>query len=226
MAQRPLPNGAAQAPAQAPAAAPRRSITPDQVMQATVDLKDGNPAKAGAAVATLLESATGIDTRRLIIDNYARLAEEWQQENPDFYDHPGNVSLVTTLSVQLAGRLAQVTKEHLTMAHEQLRREGKLFDRPSAPAAQPQPATLNSNLPGESQVQVTERPRLARHATAARANSFSPQQGATTRTLKYTEEQILNMPLRESRRLVETNDRDYHEACEHYFGGVAAAGPA
>ena len=207
-----------------PSPPPARTISADQVMQATVDLKNGEPAKSGAAVATLLESATGISPRQMIIQNFGRLAEEWQQEHPEFYDHPGNVSLVTTLAAQLAGRLAQVTKEHLTMAADQLRREGKLFDAPMTAEPSTQPAT--HTFPGESQVQRTERPRIARHATAPRSTSFRPQQGAVTRTLKFTEEEILNMPLRKSRELVESNDPDYAAACEHYFGKVASvSGP-
>lgn len=210
---------------QPPAAA--RAISPDQVMQATVDLKDGNPAKAGAAVATLFESATGVNPVRLAAVNFSHIAEEWQAENPSFYDHPGNVELLTALAVRLAGGgargLASATKEHLSMAYEQLSGAGKLFER--APAAQTPTTTLNT-FPGESQVQRTERPRGSRYATAARANSFRPAQGTPPKTLKYTEEQIRTMPLSKSRELVRTNDREYAEACEHYFGGVTAAGPA
>lgn len=207
-------------PVSAPAAQPvtpakARVITPDDVMKATADL--ANPAKAGEAITTLLESATGIDPRKLALDTFARMAEQWEAETPEFHAHPGNKRLLTQEAVRLAGgKLAAVTKEHLTQALQLLAGQGILMEVP----ADDQPPTPSSTFPDESQVQRVERPRGSRFATGARSTNFQTRTG-TTRTLKYTEEQIRAMPLSKSRQLIESNDPDYAAACDHYFGSSA-----
>jgi hypothetical protein len=195
----------------------RRTISPDQLMVATEDLK--NPAKSGAAVATLLEAATGIDPAKLIARNYREIAEAWAANHPDFYEHNGNVRLMTQTATNLAGgNLAHVTAAHLDKAFEILSAEGSLFDRPPLnPDAQP-----SNTFPDESQVQRTERPRGTRFAIGASSTSFQ-RHPATTRTLKYTEEQIRSMPLSKSDALIKSNDKDYADACEFYFGQSAQA---
>jgi hypothetical protein len=209
-------NGAA-ATAPSPAA-PRRNISPDQVMQATADLQ--NPAKAGEAVATLYEAATGIDPVEQARRHYAALAMEWEAQTPEFYPHPGNRQLVGEKAIRMAGgKPGLVTKEILRAAFEQLNGDGLLFERADEPEAPNNHSTLTT-LPDESQVQPLERPRGTRFATGASSLRFSAPQTVQTRALKYTEEQIRNMPERE--RLKVFNDPDYIRACEVYFSGARA----
>lgn len=205
---------------QAPAApAPPRNVSADEIMQATADLQ--NPAKAGAAVATLYEAATGIDPVEQARRSYAALAMEWESETPEFYPHPGNRQLVGEKAIRLAGnKPGLVTRAMLDSAFQQLQAEGLLFERLGPPSDNPPSPTL-ANLPGESPVQSFERPRGTRFSTGARSSSFSAPQTVKTRALKYTEEQIRTMPERERLRVF--NDPDYIEACEFYFSGGARA---
>lgn len=216
LARRTAPPSNPAAPA-TPAPA-RRTFTPDQIMRATTDLED--PSKAGAAVATLVESHTGLDLRQLVADRFGKLAKEWESETPDFYAHPGNVKLVTTEAFNRAGgNLGLVTKEHLTAAFRAMQAQGYLMDAP-ADDTNPPPSNTNT-FPDENRVQRTERPR-GTFATGARSTGFQ-RVAAQPRTPKYTEEDIRKMPLEKSKRLIETNDPDYAEACERYFGSSAQA---
>lgn len=203
-----------------PAAAPR-TISPDQVMQATVDLSGQNPAKAAQAVATLYEAATGIDPVEQARQHYARMAMEWEAATPAFFSHPGNRQLVGERAIRLAnGRPGTMTRQILDTAFQQLQAEGLLFERAEQTSSEStNPATL-TNLPGESPVQSLERPRGTRFSTGARSSSFSAPQTAQTRALKYTEEQIRTMPERERLRVFD--EPEYIAACEHYFSGARA----
>jgi hypothetical protein len=208
------PNGAPSAPP-----IPPRSISADDVMQATQDLQ--NPAKAGAAVATLYEAYTGVDPVQQARQAYAALAMEWESETPDFYPHPGNRQLVGDKAIRMAGnKPGLVTREILNRAFQQLQADGLLFERLGPPSDHTPPATL-TNLPGESQVQSFERPRGTRFSTGARSSTFSAPQTVQTRALKYTEEQIRTMPERE--RMKVFNDPDYIAACDFYYSGGARA---
>ena len=213
----PATNGAAQAPS-APATAPRRGISPDQIMQATADLQ--NPAKAGEAVATLYEAATGIDPVEQARRHYASVAMDWETKTSDFYPHPGNRQLVGEKAIRMAGgKPGLVTQEILTAAFLQLNSEGLLFERNGQAHDANNPPTL-TNLPGENQVQSIERPRGTRFSTGASSLRFSAPQSVQTRALKYTEQQIRTMP--EKERLRVFNDPDYIRACEFYFSGAQA----
>lgn len=204
--------------AAAPAPAPPRTITPDQIMQATQDLQ--NPAKSAAAIAILTEAATGVDPIQQARQQYATLAMQWESETPDFYPHPGNRQLVGDKAIRLAnGKPGSVTREMLDSAFQQLRAQGLLFERTAEPAQDPNHSTLTT-FPDESRVQLPERPRGTRFATGARSTSFSAPQNVQTRSLKYTEEQIRTMP--EKERLRVFNDPDYIAACEHYFSEARA----
>ena len=192
----------------------KRVIGADAVMQATADLT--NPAKAGAAVATLLESATGINPEDEAREKFARLSEEWEDEHPEFYQHEGNRTLVGALAGERTGRkLGLITKELLTQCYNELLAAGRIFERPET----------QSNLttfPGENQAQRTERPRGSRFATGTRSTSFSAPQTVQTRGLKYTEEQIRTMPTSKARDLIESGDKDYAAACEYYYSEAQA----
>lgn len=206
-----------------PAATAPVRMTADEVMQATQDLQ--NPAKAGTAVAKLVQDATGIDLGRLALNNFATLAQEWQQENPEFYEHPGNQHLLVSRAKAYAGgAIANVTKEHLSRAFDDLQHEGMLFEAPAQSQPTNNPPTP-SPVPEETQVQRTERPRGSRFATSTRSTGFraAPQHSSQTRTPKYTAEEIRTMPESKSRSLVDSNDRDYAESCEYHFSDQATA---
>lgn len=210
---------AAPAPPAGTRATPPRTISADQIMQATQDLQ--NPAKAPAAIATLMEAGTGVDPVEQARRNYAALAVEWEAQTPDFFPHPGNRQLVGDRAIRAAGgKPGMVTKQILQDAFLQLEAEGLLFERPETHAPPANSPTLTT-FPGESPVQPLERPRGTRFATGARGTSFSAPQTAQTRALKYTEEQIRTMPDKERRRVF--NDPDYIEACDFYFSESARA---
>lgn len=200
----------------------RQKMTPEEIMVATADLQI--PAKSGAAAARLIQDATGIDLQKMAIDNYAKIAMEWQNENPDFYSHPGNKRLLTDQAKLMAGGdLTQVSKDTLTRAFQFLRQRGELYDAPPVAPSDPNNPTPPTSFPGESPVQrTTERPR-GTFSTGARSTSFRAPQTIAPKTLKYTAEDIRTMPESKSRRLIETNDPDYAEACERYFGVSASA---
>jgi hypothetical protein len=212
-------NGTGSPPAAPARAVPPRSISPDEVMQATADLT--NPAKAGAAVATLIESATGLDPVQLGKHHYATTALEWESQTPAFYPHPGNRQLVGDRAIRTAGgKPGLVTRAILEQAFQQLQQEGLLFERIEETFQSSSTTPTLTTFPGENQVQPTERPRGTRFATGARSTTFSAPQTAQTRAPKYTEEQIRTMPERE--RLKVFNDPDYIAACEYYFSRARA----
>lgn len=191
-------------------------------MVATADLQ--NPAKAGAAAARLIQDATGIDLQRMAIENFSKMAMEWQEEHPEFYAHPGNKRLLTDQAKAMAGGdLTLITKDTLTRAFQFLRQRGELYDAPAAVPTDPNNPTPPASFPGESPVQrTTERPR-GTFSTGARSTSFRASQTSVPKTLKYTAEEIRTMPESKARRLIETNDPDYAEACERFFGVSASA---
>jgi hypothetical protein len=211
-------------PAATPASiAPRKRMTSDEVMQATSDLQ--NPAKAGNAMTRLIQDQTGVDLHQMAIAEFSRMAMEWQNEHPDFYAHPANKRILTDQAKFMAGGdLTMVTKDILTSAFNTLRQRGEIFDAPELPSNDNPNLPPNSpSFPGESLVQrTTERPR-GQFATGARSNGFSASQVALPKTPKYTAEDIRTMPESKSRRLLESNDKDYAEACDLYFGVPARA---
>lgn len=200
----------------------RQKMTPEEVMVATADLQ--NPAKAGHAAARLIQDATGIDLQQMAIESFSKVAMDWQADNPDFYPHPGNKRLLTEQARAIAGGdFTLINKDVLTRAYETLRQRGELMEAPPATPSDPNNPTPPTSFPGESPVQrTTERPR-GTFSTGARSTSFRAPQTTGPKTLKYTAEEIRTMPEAKSRRLIETNDPDYAEACERYFGVSASA---
>lgn len=195
----------------APAAtvvAPR--MTADQRMQAMAE-RD-NPATAGAATARLIADDTGVDLNKLAIDNFSRIAKEWEQETPNFYVHQGNRRLISTeVARKTNGRMGLVTKPMLSEAFEYLQRRGELFEGPAAPAPHLE------TLPVQEPVQRVERPRGARFATEIPRNRLGSPQTAQPKTLKYTKEELDRIPPSQSRRLIEINDMDYAAACDAFY---------
>jgi hypothetical protein len=206
------------ASAAAPPPPAARRISPDDIQRATADLD--NPAKSGAAITTLLESATGLDVQQIVLQNFGMVGDQWEKEHPEFFSHAGNRRLLTQEAVSLAGgNLGHVTGDHLTKAYNYLRAQGFLLEDPGP--HDDQSSTAPQSFPDESPVQRSERPKT-RFATGSRSTNFQRQQ-APTRTLKYTEEEIRKMPLSKSKALIAANDKDYAEACDHYFGSLTQA---
>lgn len=201
-----------------------RTFTADDIAKATADLD--NPAKAGNAIVTLVEDQTGVNIRQLAVRNFARLGQEWEREHPEFFDHPGNRDLLARQATALAGgKIAAVTKDHLTKAFDDLTARGMLFQGEARTALHdedPNPETLPAEIPVQR-----ERPRgivrtsIGANGTRLRAANFRPG-SMRTFTPKYTKEQIESMPLSKSERLIRDDDRDYAEACEYWYGNRQA----
>jgi hypothetical protein len=192
----------------------------NEVMQATSDL--GNPGEAGEAVTRLVEDATGINLRGLALEAFSRRAQEWQDEHPDFYPHPGNVNLVTTDAFRSSGHdWAGVSKEMLTASFQKLQARGELFDAPAAPVTPAAPAA--ETFPGGSPVQRVEYPRGGRPGTGTRSTSFRATQTVQPRTPKYSDEDIRKMPASKKRELILSNDPDFTAACDRLYGVQASA---
>jgi hypothetical protein len=202
--------------------APRPRLSADEVMQATSDL--GNPSKAPAAIVRLVQDETGVDLRAQANKDYAARAMEWQRETPEFFFHPGNQRLLTAEAARLAGGdITRITKEVLTQAFHNLDARGELFHAPENSFESDPPPPLT--FPGGSPVQRTEeRPRGARFATGTRSTTLrGGGPGTAPKTPKYTAEQIRKMPEAKERELIQSNDRDYQESCEYWFGESASA---
>lgn len=226
LSDRPRAGATSNTPQPAPVApAARAPLSPDDTMRAVKDLE--NPAKAGEAVATLLESATGVDPRRLAMENFANVAERWQNNTPDFYVHPGNQQLLIQRALAYPGverHFARITPEILTYCFQQIRAEGKYFERP-AEVDNDNPPHPTPAFPGQNQVpRAPEQQRETRFSTGTRSTRFAtPVPGSQKRTPKYTAEQIRTMPYRQAEELTRSNDPDYAFACEYHFGNQAAS---
>jgi hypothetical protein len=210
----PAPQSSQQQPAAIP---PRPRMTAEEVMQATQDLQ--NPAKAADAIVRLTADATGVDPRQVAMDNFKRLAQEWENETPEFYQHPGNRTLVGAAAGRKVGhQVGLITKDILTQCFNELLNSGQLFEMPPD-GSQPQPSPTPSPFPAESQVQRTERPRrsaVTSYSTGIRGTQLRAAQTAQPRTLKYSASDIETMPLAKSRALLERKDPDYLASVAEY----------
>jgi hypothetical protein len=196
----------------------RQRMSANDVMQAFSEATT-NPGKSGDAIVRLVQDATGVDLRMRAFEDFETRAKEWVEENPDFYDHPGNRDIVTRHAMRaVGGDAASVSKELLTTKFRELQQQGLLFERPAAPA----PA-VDQAFPGESPVQRVEYPRGGRPGTGPRSTSFRATQTMQPRTPKYSDDDIRKMPASEKKRLIETNDRDYAEACDRMYERAKAS---
>jgi hypothetical protein len=88
-----------------PAAAPRAEVpapmSAGEIMEAMA--QRDNPATAGAATARLIADHTGVDLNRLAMNEFIRLATEWEQETPEFFSHPGNKTLLARVRSASSG---------------------------------------------------------------------------------------------------------------------------
>lgn len=197
--------------------APRKRMTVDETMRATTDLQ--NPAKAAEAVTSLVQDATGIDLRQMAMDAFKARADEWVRETTEFYNCKPNRSLLATqLGKMVNGDVSLITKEMMTQCFHQMLEAGDLVE---APVEVEEPN--GTAFPAESQVQRVEPSRGGRSGTGTRSTNFrTPPQGAQTRTLKYTREQIDRMSLTKTEALIRSGDKDYAEACEFYYPAAKA----
>lgn len=192
----------------APAVIPAR-MSPNDRMRTMAELND--PAKAGAAMAALIKDDTGFDPEQEAMNSWKRLAEEWVDETPGFYNHPGNRTLIARAAgLKVNGRVGLITKQMLNECFAALHATGELFEAPATPQ------NLET-FPGESPVR-RERERGARYATGIPGNRLGTPQNAQPKTLKYTKEDIERMPISKSRQLISSDDKEYAAACDFYFG--------
>ncbi len=204
----------------APAVRPQMSA--DEVMQATQDLQF--PGRAGNAAARLVADATGIDFEEMAISNFRKLAEEWENEHPEFYPHPGNRTLVGDLcGIKVGRRVALITKDIITQSFLELQERGLLFARPDEleeiPNPTPQP------LPEEIPVQRPTGQTRTLFATGTRSTRLRGAQTMQPTTPKYTADEIMRMPLSKARALNHRENpghKEYVEACEFHFGTAQA----
>lgn len=201
-------------PAPGPVAVPKPRLTADQLAQATADLS--NPGKSGKALATLVEDATGVDLNKIALQNFANVASAWQKDHPEFYPSLGNKRLlVDQAKAHTHGEISRITFEILTRAFTELSQQGYLAEAPAGFEHQPPTPYVQ---PNENSANGTDRPRGAQFATGARSTRFSAPQTVPTKTIKYTADEIRRMPESKSIALIESNDKDYAEACEFHFG--------
>jgi len=197
-----------------PVAVPRPRLTNDQIAQNTADLN--NPAKAGKAIAALFQDATGIDPQKLALQDFAAMSMQWQTAHPEFYPSLGNKRLlVDQAKAHCGGELSRITPEILTQSFTELSQGGYLAEAPADFQQQTQTPSVH---PNENSANGTERPRGAQFATGSRSNAFRAPQTVQTKTIKYTADEIRRMPESKSIALIESNDKDYAEACEFHFG--------
>ncbi len=209
---------AAQPPA-APPAAPKPAssasprLTPEQTMQATADLRD--PARAGSAVARLLESATGVDLQKIVLQNFAAICEQWETRHPEFFRHTANQRLLTDNALlRTRGQLKDITVEVLDAAYADLVAGGNLVTREEL--ADPQePETLAASPQQTAAPRADTRPP-SRFATVHRSSRLGGTQTVTW-SPKYSKEQIDRMPMAKQDRLLRDNDKDYVESVNYWY---------
>lgn len=212
----PKPNTPAQPTTPAPRSTTR--LDADQTMQAVQDLE--NPATAGNAIKRLIESETGISFDEIILNKFNRTCLNWEATHPDLFRHPANQKLIAEAAIRKANGLKNVTAEHLEAAYSELDAggylisetnhqtpAGELVNEPLNPSAE-QTVEIPSPTPARPRTVAASSHRSTRIGTAQSAPSWKP---------KYTREQLIAMPLTQSRRLAETGDKDYTEACEYWW---------
>jgi len=165
---------------------PAPPISAEDTMQATVDLT--NPARAGAAIRTLLKGE-GIDLDEARLQRDARkaaaAAEEWERNNPDFpHDRRNQRQLMDRALLKANGNLGAITTQILDAAFAELRSSDLLFEvEPQNPLTPNPPHAPNGNSASRS-----EAPRSATsyRSTALRA---TPASVASTKP-KYTRAEV------------------------------------
>ena len=217
---RQTPAPGARGPQLVPAPAAPQRLTADQVVRNVADLND--PARAGEAIAALVEDSTGINFRKEAENRFVAMVTKWESEHPEFYDHPGNKRLLMSTVLTDNGlqprEMGRVTPEMMTAALVKLQGSGVLFEAPEDAQTPPAPPVPPSAFPGGSPVQ----PERRRIATGTRSTGFRGAPAPPQQQPKYSVAQIKSMPLERQQELIRTNDKDYSDSCEYYFGKTAA----
>jgi hypothetical protein len=189
-------------------------LTDGQRITLTADLN--NPAKASAAVTKLIQHETGIDfekqKRDAIIHRVVTTAQQWENNNPDFPDHPINRKLMMDTATLRVG-YENITADVLDDVYADLLAADSLVD---AQETTPPPPTVQ---PPETADTRTVRPRGA--ASHRRTVTLQAPPAAST-TPKYTKEQITAMPSAEYRRKLES-DPDFASSVNVLYGQPAKA---
>jgi hypothetical protein len=206
--------------------APKPRLSADEHFQATGDLSVAG--KSGVAAVRLIEDETGLDLTKIALREYGIVARQWQAAHPEFYPHPGNLRQMSEKAAAYAGGLGRVTVAIMEQVYNELVASGYLFPAPADPLPSLETPSNLTTFPDDSQVQRRERPRGALFATGARSSRFGapPAPGQTRPQLKYTKAQIDGMSLAKSTALIESDDKDYADACEFYYPSAGQAAMA
>ena len=202
-----------------PAPPTRKTMTADEQMIATADLS--NPAKAPQAVARLLDEATGLSVEEMQRQRFRQEAEQWRLDHPEITEEIGRSPLGELLvirAINKAGGIKFAGYDHLESAYREMQAEGKFLETGYSSESTNLPAPA-APRPRETPAPSGARPRggstFATSYRSTRIGSGDGTRGPQQR-LKYTREQIDNMPLEQMRRLIESGDRDYAAAVEFY----------
>jgi hypothetical protein len=215
VANQPQNNGNGRAPVPPAPAQNPHILSPDEKMRTTLDLQ--NPAKAAEAVVKLQrdQQATEEEEQKA----FARRVAEWKAANPSWPAHPVNDRLLLLQARTFAPAWKAITSVHLDQAFRELEASGVLLGEEPPTTINPAPPPVQPEENPATRTNV--RPRSA-YATSHRSTRLQAAQTAQWRP-KYTKEQIVKMPLAKSAELLRSNDRDYAEANEYWFGSEARA---
>lgn len=189
----------------------RRTMTADEQLRATADLSVAS--KAPSAVVSLFEAETGLSVEEMQKQRFRSEAERWRLDHPEITEEIGRSAvgeLLVIRAIQKAGGMKFAGYDHLEDAYQEMQAEGKF----SSAWSNPQPSATQ---PDETPAPSGARPRGGVFSTTYRSTSVgNGSRAASQKRLKYTREQINNMPLEEYRRMIESGDAEFSAAVEFY----------
>lgn len=169
---------------QSPPTPTTATVTPEQQMQATIDIASGDPARTPGAIITLVKAA-GIDLQgdkantaaKSELDRKREATEQFVANNPGFKPGPGG----SLISERALVRFGVITTESLQKAYDSLLEDGVLTSAPmeqTPTTERSQPSATPTNQPSGT--------------TSVRPSSFGSS-ARPTQTLAFTYEQVLEM---------------------------------
>jgi len=208
-----------QAPPSAPTARQEEPdpppISAEDTMQATADLS--NPARAGAAIRTLLKGeGIDLDEARLQRDarKVAAIAEQWALDNPDFpLDKRNQRQLMDRALLKANGNLGAITAQIFDAAFAELRASDLLFEvEPAAVSTLNPPHAPNGNSAFRSEA--------SRNATSYRSTALraGPANVAPTKP-KYTRAEVDALNSKQLREKIE-NEAGFREWYDREFSAA------
>jgi hypothetical protein len=170
----------------AAAPAPSTRLSADEQMTATFELSD--PSKAPGAIVRLVQHATGLNLNAMQAreeeQRIASVAEQWENEHPDFHGSLTNRKLLLNTAVLHAGGIKNVTAEKLEDTYLSLLAQGAFTE---STEAQPNQSTPQVQ-PGENPDSRTAvRPRGATTYRSSNLRATAPV--ASSRPM-YTKAQV------------------------------------